>query len=493
MDLTQPTNLLNPPRYIQAIRQYDQSALDYCPVMFGFLASLTLIAQAAPSPMPSPTPSPTPVPQEFLVRQEMRALPGQLDSVLVFNSNSPELVLNEGILLSTFPGAGKRTPAAHLNQPLEGRFDLFAHHIAKAPTPDDLRSLYLGIILYNPSSQPVTVDILPAASYLSQPDAPFIDLPPFVDNADGKIFAGPGSRAVNEVLRGKRQPDFLPQLVVPAGAYRMLMNLPIPVRPLQPPLNGRSTLTQLRSSGKIYVASLALFAKPNPDGSERPPTLAEWQDLLINGALSTPRDRPPTPLDQKTGSLAYGRVAGVAQGAQWQARLTDPQGDRLTIPAPGKGFSYGLSLLHRGTMGTNQIQSGNMIARYPDTAYQAHGNYGVRYSLTLPLHNPSAEPRTVTIAVENPLKREDTQRGLYFFQPLPRNVFFRGTVRLLYTDDAGLPKTRYVHLVMRRGQQGEPLATLKMPPGDRRLVQFDLIYPPDATPPQVLTVKTVAP
>jgi hypothetical protein len=47
-----------------------------------------------------------------------------------------------------------------------------------------------------------------------------------------------------------------------------------------------------------------------------------------------------------------------------------------------------------------------------------------------------------------------------------------------------------VHLIQRRGQEGEALATLKMPSGDRRLVQVDFLYPPDATPPQVLTVRS---
>ncbi|GEM_PF-2470969 len=59
------------------------------------------------------------------------------------------------------------------------------------------------------------------------------------------------------------------------------------------------------------------------------------------------------------------------------------------------------------------------------------------------------------------------------------------------TDDRRLPQTRYVHLVQRRGQQGEPLAVMTMKPGDRRLVQFDFLYPPDSTPPQILTVKTL--
>jgi len=50
-------------------------------------------------------------------------------------------------------------------------------------------------------------------------------------------------------------------------------------------------------------------------------------------------------------------------------------------------------------------------------------------------------------------------------------VFFRGTVRLRYNDDQGLPQTQYVHLVQRRGQLGEPLVVLKMKQRDRRLVK----------------------
>jgi hypothetical protein len=38
---------------------------------------------------------------------------------------------------------------------------------------------------------------------------------------------------------------------------------------------------------------------------------------------------------------------------------------------------------------------------------------------------------------------------------------------------------------------GEPLVQMKMPASDRRLVQFDFLYPPDATPPQMLTIETL--
>jgi hypothetical protein len=163
-----------------------------------------------------------PAPQEIVQIQEVRPLPGQLDNIPVFNSNSPELVLQEGILLSTFPPDGKRFPAAHLNFPFQGRFDIFAHHIARAPSPEDLRTLYQGVIVYNPGNKPVTLDILQAASYLSQPDAPFIELPPQVDNSNSNIYAGPGSRAVNDILRGRRQSDFGPGLIIPPGKSRIV-------------------------------------------------------------------------------------------------------------------------------------------------------------------------------------------------------------------------------------------------------------------------------
>jgi len=448
--------------------------------MLSFLPILTL-AQATPI-LP---------PQEIIRPQEVRSLPGQLDSVLVFNSNSPEVVQTEGILLSTFPPNGKRVPSAHLNQAFDGRFDVFTHHIAKALTPQDLRTLYLGVIVHNPGLTPVTLDILQAASYLSQPDAPFIEMPSFVDNAGGKVFAGPGSRAVGDVLRGQRQNLFPPQIVIPPRESRMLMNLPIPVKPLTPPLNGRSTLMHLRSDGKVYVASLGMFAKQNSDGTEREPTLQEWQTLLDQGDLAGPRDDAATLATSANGAFHYGRVAGVAQGSRWLGQLVDKGSDRLAIPQPGQAFSYGLSLLYRGTMGTGQNQNAKILKRYPDTAYEAHGNYGIEYNLSMPLRNSTNQNQTVTIALENPLKREDTRQGLRFFDPPARQVFFRGTVRLRYKDDAGLPQTRSVHLVLRRGQQGDPLVTLNLKPGEQRLVDFGMIYPPDATPPQVLTVKTL--
>lgn len=416
--------------------------------------------------------------------QSVRALPGKLDTVPTFNSNSPELVKTEGILLSTFPPEGKQVPSAHLNFPFEGRFDVFTHHIARAETQAETGTLYQGVIVHNPSDKPVTVEVLQAASYLSTPEAPFKELPDMKDNADGSVYSGPGSRTMSDVLRGVRQGIFPAQLVIEPGQSQILMNQPITIE-RAPASNGRSTMMRLRSNGPVYVANLA-------KRGVRAPTLKEWQGLLETGGFAGPRDPIPTPLDPPREPTVFSRVAGVSEGAQWQAEITDtPNGEHLSLPEPGKAFSYVVGTLHLITLGTGQIQSAAMLRRYEDTAYFAHSNYGVEYNLTLPLKNTTSQPQTVTVSLQTPLKDEGGKDVLLFLNPRVDQIFFRGTVKVSYKDDAGQSQTRYVHLVQRRGQPGEPLVTLTLPPGASREVQVSLVYPPDSTPPQVLTVKTL--
>ncbi|MBO9999368.1 MAG: DUF3370 domain-containing protein [Cyanobacteria bacterium SID2] len=428
----------------------------------------------------------------------MRPLPGRLDDVPVFNSNSPEVVLEEGILLSTFPPADKAHPEAHLDYAFEGRFDIFTHHIARARTREQTRTLFQGILLHNSTARTVRVEVLHGASYLTRPDALFVELPDYVDDRIGTVYSGPGSRATNDVLRGKRQGNWPAVLELKPGESRMLMNLPIPVGRVIPSSNGRSTLMRLFSDGPVYVACLAMFSPQNSDNTERIPTEEEWQQLLQTADRAGPRDLEPTPLDRiyDVERAIYSRVAGVAIGSRWEAQLVDrgkieeEDPPQLTVPEPGRSFSYGLSTLHRGRLGTEQIQSAQLVRRYPDTAYYAHGNYGIEYNLTLPLFNPSNNSRKVSLLFQTPVKQDRIDGGLTFFDPPENRVFFRGLVRLQYNDDANVPQTRYVHLVQRRGQVGNSLVTLDIAPRDRRLVRVDFIYPPDSTPPQVLTVQT---
>ncbi|MEY3330608.1 MAG: hypothetical protein RLZZ115_3493, partial [Cyanobacteriota bacterium] len=69
--------------------------------------------------------------------------------------------------------------------------------------------------------------------------------------------------------------------------------------------------------------------------------------------------------------------------------------------------------------------------------------------------------------------------------------FFRGTVRLRYEDEQGKNIVKYIHLWHRRGQIVDPLVQLKLNPKSSRFVRVDFRYPPDATPPQVVTIKTL--
>ena len=432
-----------------------------------------------------------PEPEEVIRFQPVLPLPGQLDEVPVLNSNSPEIVQTQGILLSTFPPEDTAYPTAHLNYVFEGRFDIFAHHIARAPSPDDLTTLYLGILVHNPTPRPVTLDIMQAASYSTQPEAPFSELPDAVEFYSLPVYAGPGSRVSLDVLQQHREETFPPQVIIPAGQSMMIANEPIPVRGLASPTNGRTLLMRLRSSGQVYVASLAHYAPMTWYGIERPPNLQEWESLRVNGNLAGPRDHTPTPLDIDTGQLVYGRVSGVSIGSQWTGVVTDPDSDQLTIPAPGAWVSYGINTLTAVTLGTGQVQTAPLAVRYPDTAYQAHGNYGVQYSLELPLHNASDDTQRISIYLETPLKNEETiSDQLRFLNPPPNRIFFRGTVQVRYRNAEGEDQRRFIHLVQRQGQEGDPLLTLDLPSDDRRQVFLDFIYPADSTPPQVLTVRT---
>lgn len=430
-------------------------------------------------------------PSEPLIIQpnEVRPLPGQLNHFPMFNSNSPEWVKTEGILLSTFPPQGKRVPGAHLDFGFRGRFDLFAHHFTH--TPPGLQTLYLGIIVHNPGTTAVTLEIPEAASYLMEPDAPFAQKPMISENPTGAIYSGPGIRAVDDILRGKRGGDFPPTLEIPPGQSRMLMNLPIPVKGLSRPVNGRSSYLRLKSSDTVYVASLAMYAKQNPDGSDRAPTLAQWQELLETGTFAGPRDKTPTPPEITSGALIYGRVAGVQQGTRWDTHLVDAGQNHLTVPAPGKGISYAISTLAGGRLGTQQSQAATMLRRYEDTAYESHANYGVHYDLKIPLLNPTDTMQTVSLTLETPQKEDRlSQGGLIFRQPSWDFPFFRGTVRIRYRDEQQVI-TRYLHLWHRRGQIVDPLVTLKLNPQSSRFVRVDFLYPPDSVPPQVLTIRTL--
>jgi Protein of unknown function (DUF3370) len=469
--------------------------------MFNVFSSL-IIAQTTPE-VPAPLPPP---PQYIIQSQPVRSLPGKLDKIPVFNSNSPEVIKNEGILLSTFQPQGRANRGAHLDYTFNGRFDVFTHHIGRpALDPQEVqRQLNLGIVVYNPGRKPIQLDILQALSYTSKDDAPFRELPAYANNPDGEIYSGPGSRLATDLLRGvSDQPS---RINLAPGEMRVIFNRPIP--------NGsaRSGLMKLRSNGGVQVASIALFdtveippplietlgpldlPSPPPAPILRTPQDADWLKAVNDLPLATPRDEPPTPPGH-FGSLVYGRVAGVSLGTRWESAITDrPGATSLSIPDRGKAVSYLLNGVEGGTLGTGQIQTALLAVRYPDTALEAHGNYTTYYRLTIPLINRTGADQAVVIKIQTPLKDDLNSDSLRFNATPSNQVAFRGTVRISYTPDDGQElAVRQIHVVQRKGEQGQPLVTLKLPAGEQKLVEIDLVYPPDATPPQVFTIESADP
>lgn len=435
--------------------------------------------------------------------QTVAPLPGGLDGTLLINDNNPELIRGQGILLSTFAPLGPH-PEAHLNGPLNGMFGLFSHHVY-AGQPSRLDStLWLAVVAAPRGPRPVRLELLGGATSLSQSldpgesAAPFLPLPPLLRQGLSPVWSGPGSRVATELLVRAPNP-LLPQgWTLPAGELSTLLTLPIPVRGFDPLLNGRNLQLRLRSDGPVDVALLAAYGPL--DG---PPPAAFWQAMLTRDGLS-PKEHSPTPRGA-SGPITYSRVSGIQVGATWRGRLNDPGSTSLSVRrAP---ISWPIASLERGRLGSGQVQTAEMKVFYGGTAWAAHGNYGVEYQLQIPLRNDTATPATLALALESPLKRDLAEGGLRFAAGAPGSgpVVFRGTVEVagLSPGDAPLSPSNGVpaavlgpqafHLVQRAGEMGPALGLVRLAPGESRLVRVRLIYPADATPPQVLSLLPVGP
>ncbi len=466
---------------------------------------LVLVAGWSATTWLAPALSQAPLPTR-LRPQAVEALPGGLDALPVLNDNNPELIVGPGVLLSTFDG-GRRLgsltltePAAHLNAPQTGTFELFSHHVY-AGKPDTLAStLWLAVVAAPRGETPVQLRLLAGSTALSQSvdgkeaQAPFLPLPPLMPQGLTPVWSGPGSRVATELLLRlpRAQREWPERWTLQPGTLTPLLVLPLPVKGLDPLLNGRNLQLRLNSDGPVDVATLAAFG---PEGTPPPPEV--WARILAGGLSA--KEHVPTPRGAP-GRMVYSRVSGVQRGATWTGRLTDP--GQATLSASRAPISWPISSLERGTLGTGQVQTAELSALYPGTAWAAHGNYGVTYALTLPLRNDTRRPLRLAVALESPLKTDAPQGGLKFRgapvngasgeEPAPATgpVMFRGTVEVSGLDGPeGRPAGRQsFHLVQRAGQEGPPLGLVTLAPGATREVRVRLIYPADATPPQVLSL-----
>ena len=245
-----------------------------------------------------PSNSDTQAPDSLVRQQQLRPLPGQLDELLFVNDNNPELITGEGILLSTFP------TNQGLNVALDGRFDLFSHHVY-AGKPEELSStLWLAVLAQPLGTEPVTIDVISGSTSLSQGTkpgqtaAPFLALPSLMAETTTPIASGPGSRVAGDLLRGDQAPELPKQIKIAPGHASSLLVLPIPVAGLDPLLNGRNLQLRLKSSAPVYLATVAAYGQ-----NDSPPSDERWRALLSAGTRS-PKEHQPTPRGSK-GRMIY--------------------------------------------------------------------------------------------------------------------------------------------------------------------------------------------
>ncbi|MBP7577752.1 MAG: DUF3370 family protein [Candidatus Obscuribacter sp.] len=466
---------------------------------------------------------------------KIKPLSGSLDMAPLFNSNSPEIVLNPGILLSTMSPTDSRDVKsnkdftdAHLNYKFKGDFGVFLHHISKQDEPlqTDQRVLKLSLIAHNPGHKAIKLKTLARATFLSQPDAPFVALPPLVSVMDainitpdspvvGPVspYAGPGDRVTWEFLSEKARQENAPELTIEPGQYQLIEEIPVPVKHLRPALNGRSYLAHFHSSGAVELALLSHFdpggtavsdpssasvrgsVSPDPSPSVSPipspspsPSPIDYGQLLKQSDIVHPRESdknyPSHP--GRKGPLIYGRVAGVSKGLTFNARISEK-----VVAHKALNLAYPVSSLERGTFGTGKIQAAPMIRRYRGSAYRAQGNYGIGYKIKIRLSNSDKVVRLIKISLACPVKEDNKrQNTLTFLKPPASNVFFRGTVMI---RERPIGAREFFHLVMHKGEKMPVLKVVSLEPYQSKDLEFEMYYPPDATPPQMLLLQSELP
>lgn len=433
---------------------------------------------STPVPRSSESPATKPVPDSLV-----RPLPGGLDETLVFNSNSPELVKESGILLSTLSGSG-----VNLNGALSGTFEVFLHHIAETAFLDGNDTCWLAVVAENAAEQKSRLELLAGASWLTGPDAPFVDLRPLVEDPRGVVYSGPGGRAALDFMLGRSNVELKAWPLNP-GERRLLFAQPIPAKNFGiPQRNARSAIFRFQTDQPVKLASIALFGRA--DGE---PTQEAVEAVLRAGTRAGPPDKEATPYEPPKrptgGQFIYGRVAGVAQGARWAGSLFEKASATLREAGDWVGFPIASVVLN--TLGTGQVQSPALRVRYPGSAIEAHGSYGVTYDLQVPLDNPDARLRQYTLALSHPLRIPENSREQprYAEATGEAPITFRGSLQLDWDDEQNQPVRKLVHLTLRQGERGAPFATVSVVPGRRTVARLRLVYPADCTPPQLLTVS----
>ncbi len=426
---------------------------------------------------------PTEPQQPSQLALQVAALPGGLDNRLVLHSNNPERIETSGVLLSTRMQAGD----AFLNQALQGEFGLFLHHIARTPVLSG-EQIYLGLVASRPvesASESVALELLRGNTFLTRPDAPFVALPPLQDNPKGQVYAGPGDRlALAEVKQASNLNPTQWQISEP----HLLYSWPLPTNPLLlvQQDNALSGLLHFRSSQDLDLSLVAIKAN-------HPPELADYLKLLAQGQRAGPAEASATLYDPQQplagGSFRYGRVAGLVQGRQWQGQIQLAP-EQISQLDNGIALAWPVASLYLKRYDSGQNQSAAVLKRLPGAAIESQGNYGVHYrvELVLPASEKSRRYR-LTLAQPQSVKAGKA----VFLTPPATQVTFRGSLQLSESlSDSATPKQTTTHLVLHAGERPAPFWQHTLPAGTSGSILLEWVYPPDATPPQLLLLESEA-
>ena len=448
--------------------------------LIGLMAMLSLNACAATLPQQQELPQESTEPhtlekqKETLPDFDIRPLPGQLNTHPVWYSNRPELLTTPGAILSTQDLSS--VPI------LTGRFSAFTHHVVETQ-PLDFSDFRLGLLASAPQNTVLHLEQVYFAR--TRPEALFIDTPQ-VTPQTGSLWSGPGDAMAFQRLQGIPQQALIPpsHFALNEDQEILLFELPIPTDPwhIAPRRNGLSLWLDAHSDQPIHLRWVAI--KQNGPG-----TLADYQAAAK--APAGPAELPATQYDPAGkppgGSFRFGRVAGLVQGSQWQGTYTLTPADWQKLKK-GQALAWPISSTYLKRWGTEQNQSAPIAFKTPESAVESHGNYGVSYEVSYRLSNPEATSQTLKLRWSQPSTHQSQANPPFVYHP-EAQVVFRGTIAVRTSSDK---TTEYIHLQTRRGVWPEAFYQVELAPQETKTLTLSWVYPPDAIPPQLLSLERIS-
>ena len=456
----------------------------YWSMILGLLTGCaSTLPQIPDSPERASTSQPAPEPLRTVSLLHFRALPGVLNQVPVFYSNRPELLKTPGEILDSATLSGQNT--------LSGSFAVFAHHVVET-APFDFSGFRLGLLVRPAnatarSTNAVTLTLHNAFIARTQPDAPFVPTAPILKQTDSQqIVSGPG-----DAMAWAPEKALLTQSPPTSFTFDqeiLLTDIEVPTFPLGLGIIGErnavSAWLDFSASAPVKMRWVAL----KTPGSMA--DIKEYQEAAKEKA--GPAELPATEYDPQGpppgGVFRFGRVAGIAQGTAWTGDEVLSAQDLESLER-GERLAWPIATTYTKSW-AGQNQSAPLLARQEQSAVESHGNYGLAYRVGYSFSNPTPKPLTLNWRWTQPSAVKTP--GILSYDPKTQ-IVFRGSVRVKHQCQINgvlkPPDLEVYHLQVQQGHWHVPFYEQALPAHSQCHLTFEWIYPPDAIPPQVLSVE----